>query len=412
MSEFSIVFQEKEKKIPYTTEFEEFKKSFSKAFEVDENNNYEFYYKDYDDDRCDLNEDSLPSNFKDAQLYKILAEFNEVEAKNSKEKPDNTQDSLSSLKGQIENLSTNFDNPENESIYLSDKKPNNSSINVFILSQSNKKDNQIIEKEEIENIFLNNNNESYTCTECSSNIEINSLNEQNNNISFKCPVHGNKEMKIKDYLYKMKKNTYLYSKCNSCKKEQNTINNNKIFNYCTNCKLILCHECILNHDNNHIIIKNNETMTKCSLHPSNNNKSYCLDCNCHLCKECIKHRKHMRHKKQNIEEIEPSNEEINSFINIINKYKEKMTNTEIEKQNKLFEIKNKYNEEWNIEKKEYENKIIKNKTDLEEELKRIENSYNYEINEIKKKYEKEIYQKRMNLQNKKKELNDDYKKKK
>ena len=67
MSEFSIVFQEKEKKIPYTTKFEEFKKSFSKAFEVDENNNYEFYYIDIDDDRCDLNEDSTPSNFIEAK---------------------------------------------------------------------------------------------------------------------------------------------------------------------------------------------------------------------------------------------------------------------------------------------------------------------------------------------------------
>ena len=317
MSEFSIVFQEKEKKIPYTTEFEEFKKSFSKAFEVDENNNYEFYYKDYDDDRCDLNEDSLPSNFKDAQLYKILVEFNEFEAKNSKEKPDNTQDSLSSLKGQIENLSTNFDNPENESIYLSDKKPNNSSINVFILSQSNKKDNQIIEKEEIENLFLNN-NESYTCTECSSNIEITSLSENKNYIYFKCPFHGDKEMAIEEYLNKMKKNTCFYSKCNLCEKEQNKSNKNEIFNYCTNCKLILCLKCTINHYKNHIIIKNNETMTKCSLHPQNNNKSYCLDCNCHLCIECIKHRKHLMHNKQNIEDIEPSSEEINSFINVIN----------------------------------------------------------------------------------------------
>ena len=74
--------------------------------------------------------------------------------------------------------------------------------------------------------------ESYTCTECSSNIEITSLDENNNIISFNCHLHGPKTMTIKDYLENMKKNTYLYNKCNLCGKIQNQINNKDIFNYC------------------------------------------------------------------------------------------------------------------------------------------------------------------------------------
>ena len=153
-------------------------------------------------------------------------------------------------------------------------------------------------------------NESYTCSECSSNIEITSLIESNNILSFKCPSHGYKTMTIKEYLDEMKKNTYFYSKCKYCGIRQNKINNNQIFNYCTDCKYIICHKCIINHEQKHTKIKNNETMTKCSIHPKNDNISYCLDCNCHLCKECLKHRKHISHTKQNIVEVEPSSEEI------------------------------------------------------------------------------------------------------
>ena len=188
-------------------------------------------------------------------------------------------------------------------------------------------------------------NESYVCTECSSFIEITSLDDINNIISFNCPSHGAKTMTIKDYLEKMKKNTFLYSACSSCKKKQNEINNNEIFNYCTNCKIIICNKCIINHDRKHYIIKNNKNLTICPLHPNNNNLSYCLDCNCHICKECIKHRKHMEHKKRNIQEIEPSDDEINSLLKLIKTYKDKINSSQIEKNNQLLEIEKKFNEE-------------------------------------------------------------------
>ena len=102
-------------------------------------------------------------------------------------------------------------------------------------------------------------------------------------------------MTIKSYLNDMKKNTLFYSKCNSCGKKQNEINNNEAFNYCTICKINICNNCIYNHDKSHFKIKNNQRAIRCNSHPKNNNISYCIDCNRHLCKECLKHRKHMRH---------------------------------------------------------------------------------------------------------------------
>ena len=249
-------------------------------------------------------------------------------------------------------------------------------------------------------------NDSYSCTECQSNIEITSIDDINNIISFKCPSHGSKTMTIKDYLKNMKQNTYFYSICSNCKKQQNTTYSNKIFNFCTNCQLVICDKCILNHNNSHLIIKNNKISTTCSLHPKNNNTIFCVDCNCHLCKECIKHRKHLRHKKQIIEEIQPSNEEINYLLKIINEYENKRNSSEIEKQNKLIDIENKYNKDKENEEKEY-NKILLN-TNKEMEYELTENENNKEINEIKQKYEKELIDKKNILDKNKKCINDKY----
>jgi len=50
------------------------------------------------------------------------------------------------------------------------------------------------------------NNIGYNCLECSSLIEILSINENNNTIEFKCINNNNhnNKIKIKDYLEKMK----------------------------------------------------------------------------------------------------------------------------------------------------------------------------------------------------------------
>ena len=243
-------------------------------------------------------------------------------------------------------------------------------------------------------------NESYSCTECSSNIEITSIDESSNILTFKCSLHGEKTMSIKDYLNDMKKYTYLYSECNSCKKQQNQMNSNEIFNFCTNCQLVICNNCSQNHNISHSIIKNNKTKIKCNLHPNNNNISYCLDCNCHLCIECLKHRKHMSHKKKTIEEIEPSYEEMNSLLKIINNYKDKKSNFQLEKINKLSEIENQYNLDKERENDDYIKIILNTKKKLENELIDNEKNYNNEIYELKKKYEKEIILKKEELDKK------------
>ena len=306
---------------------------------------------------------------------------------------------------------------------------NNSIYNSKYIQEKEEQNNFLIEKEETKNIEKTkkteeirkelitpggeselDEKESYTCTECSSNIEITSLDEINNIISFKCHLHGSKAMTIKDYLENMKKNTYLYNKCNSCGKIQNQINNNDIFNYCTNCKTIICNNCILNHDKNHLKIKTNEIMTKCSFHPKNNNISYCLDCNRHICKECIKHRKHMRHEKQNIEEIEPSSEEIQSFLNIINEYKGKIKSSELIKQNNLVEIEEKFTEEKKKEYNKYNNNNINSKKELQNELTTCEINYNQKKKEIALKYEKELMEKKAIYDNDIKSINNKYEK--
>ena len=99
------------------------------------------------------------------------------------------------------------------------------------------------DSEEEYNLFKN---DSYSCTQCSSQIEIISLNETEGKITFRCLSnnennHGIITLSIKDYLDQMEKNTYASSKCSICNLKQNSSNENKIFKYCINCKKVLCY---------------------------------------------------------------------------------------------------------------------------------------------------------------------------
>ena len=145
-----------------------------------------------------------------------------------------------------------------------------------------------------------NNDECYCCSECSSNIEIIELDEENNILTFECSNHGHKIQSIKEYLQNMPKNTYSYSKCSICEKQQIHDRNNNIFNYCFNCKIIICNSCIHKHNKDHFYIQNDALCIKCLVHPKNINKNYCLDCKVHFCEECLKQRRHMMRKKINI----------------------------------------------------------------------------------------------------------------
>ena len=314
-------------------------------------------------------------------------------------KKDEYEFNLFNDKNEEENQKKNEDKKEDKIEEIVNENNEEKEIEYFNLLENN-----IYDQNELKE------NESYSCTECSSDIEITSIDESSNILSFICPLHGAKTIPIKDYLNDMKKNTYLYCKCYSCKKQQNQINNNEIFNFCTNCQLVICNDCSKNHNISHLIIKNNKIKIKCNLHPDKNNISYCLDCNCHLCNECLKHRKHMSHRKKNIEEIEPSNEEMNSLLKIINDYKDKKNNFQLEKNNKLCEIENQYNIDKERENGDYISIILKTKKELENEIIDNEKNYNNEIYELKKKYEKELILKKEELDKKNKIINDKYKK--
>ena len=140
----------------------------------------------------------------------------------------------------------------------------------------------------------------YNCPECSSSIEILSINEKESSIEFRC-INNNhqRKMLIKEYLDKMKDYT------------DKRINNDI-----------------------------------CQIH-NNKYECYCLDCNIHLCKECLKLRNHINHTKNNIIEIQPSSIEIDIIKNLIKYYDDKIDKLEkikLKKAEELKESKNKLNE--------------------------------------------------------------------
>ena len=137
----------------------------------------------------------------------------------------------------------------------------------------------------------------YNCTECSSCIEILSINEKECSIEFKC-INNNhqRKMSIKEYIDKMK--------------DYNDKNINKDI---------------------------------CKMH-NQKYECFCLDCNVHLCKECFKLRNHINHTKNNILEVQPDKKELDMVKKIIKYYEDKMDNLEKEKLNKTKELNNKLKE--------------------------------------------------------------------
>ena len=192
-----------------------------------------------------------------------------------------------------------------------------------------------------------NNEIHYNCSECSSLIEIISINEENNTIEFNCLNKNNNHPKkniipIKEYLEKMKK-----------------YNNNK-----------------LNKD-------------ICEIH-NINYICYCFDCNCHLCKECLKTRNHLNHSKNNIIEIEPMKEELIIIDELIKDYETKIDDITREKLIKIKEMKNTFNNEQKKEEELNKENLSKNENKKQEELKLNKEKYEQDINEIIKRKNEEI----------------------
>ena len=206
----------------------------------------------------------------------------------------------------------------------------------------------------------------YNCSECSSLIEILSINENNNTIEFNCLNKNNNHnkkltMPIKEYLEKMKK-----------------FNNNK-----------------LNKD-------------ECEIHKAKY-LCYCFDCNCHLCKECLKEGNHLNHVKNNIIEIEPSKEELNIIEEIIKEYEIKIDDLSREKLNKMNELKISLNNKQKQEEDKNKENLSKNENQKQDELKINKDKYENDINEIIQRKNEEIKLRKLKYSNEIEEINNKYK---
>ena len=162
------------------------------------------------------------------------------------------------------------------------------------------------------------------CHQCLSAIEILNIKEENDTIELRC-IKENKRytMSIKEYLKKIEEI-----------KDKNT----------------------------------NEIKDKCKIHERNNYICYCFDCKTHLCNECLKTRIHINHRKNNIIEIKPREEEKEIIDEVIRDYENKLEEKIIEKEKKT---------------KEYEEKKKKEKKEKRKEEKKLEREN--KINEEKEK---------------------------
>ena len=170
----------------------------------------------------------------------------------------------------------------------------------------------------------NSDKDSYVCSECSSQIEIESIDFKKIEITFECKSdinnHSKKTLSIEDYIDLMEANTYRNSNCSICGKNQKKDYDLPIFDFCPTCNKIFCEKCKINHE--HILIKNNEKFVRCLIHPNKKNDSYCNDCKMHLCVLCRKSKKHVGHNKDAIDEIEPTDEEkddVNKYLTSLKK---------------------------------------------------------------------------------------------
>ena len=248
--------------------------------------------------------------------------------------------------------------------------------------------------------------DSYSCSNCSSNIKIISLDEKNLKISFEClnkdlnNNHHIQTMSINEYIKKMIINTYLFSKCSICNKIQNLSKDLSIFKYCIICNEVICEQCKEKHinisnNNNHIkdhyFINNNEKRIKCLTHFQNNNIiEYCFDCKKNLCKECLKTRMHKTHTKYPMDELLLLDENKANHKKIIELLIKDRDNLLFQKQDFINKLNVKINETKKKMIENYENKNNEIKIKLENDIKIKNDKLKDDLKALKQKYLKDV----------------------
>ena len=255
--------------------------------------------------------------------------------------------------------------------------------------------------------------DSYTCSNCSSSIKLISIDEKKMTISFEClnedsnNNHHIQSMPINEYIKKMIINTYLFSKCSICKTIQISINNSP-FNYCLNCKEIICNDCKEKHlqikkDNSgHFFIKNKERNIKCLNHSENNNcTEYCVDCKKNICKECLKTRKHITHHKYALEEILLLEENKLNHKKIIDLLKKEKNILEEQKQSIINGLNDKINDDITKLDEKYENENKEFGIKLKNDIELKNNKLKMGLKELKQKYLNDVQSLRKQIENEK-----------
>ena len=294
---------------------------------------------------------------------------------------------------EIENFLKKLEFKNAEFIKLYDKNQKEEEIGIVynIMNKQNKisNDNNITIEEY--DIFYKE-FDSYACSFCKSEIEIESIIFNNDNeedfIIYNCfDKCGKIKISLNNFLQKLIINTYLNEKCSVCNKKQ--INDDNIFFYCIECKKIFCNQCkYVNNCNANKDIKINEINNQCLSHYNkfldkrNDFDYYCINDKKKLCDECLNDGSHINHSKIYSKEIslikiyEKDNIskeiEIILFQNIMDYYKNK--------RNKIFENKRKKLKEL------YDNIEKRIKLNLANLNKLAEKEKNIEKNKIIQKY--------------------------
>ena len=205
----------------------------------------------------------------------------------------------------------------------------------------------------------------YNCSECSSLIEIMSINEDENCLSFKCinnDNHNTIKIKINNYLDIMK---------------------------------------------NH---KDNKNLNaKCEFHNNNEYLSYCFDCKYHLCKECLKSKIHKNHNKIYLFELQPNDEELKVIKNKIENYYSRINNLKKEKEYKIKLLQKELYNHQLANRKNFDKIISEINKRNDNEIMLNKNKYIKDIEKIKIKYYEEIKLRKIKFEEENNLINKKYK---